>query len=266
MIEEWKLSKSSPFIEISNKGNVRSIDRVQERTSINGVKYNQKIAGKQLTPTLNRAGYLEVSTSVNGVRVRFKIHQEVCRVWNGDSENELLVVDHIDRDKLNNTKENLRWVSRSENVSNCKSYSGRTARRFTGSVIAIDCLSGLEVAIMSGNADMASKGFDYRLVSAVLKGKRKTHRGCTFLKLNDTLQPIVSLDDFELWSKSNWANVVALSLNTGAVTTISSMESLVDLGFTPIHVLQCLKGKSLQHKEHQFILEEKYLNEYSTKV
>jgi hypothetical protein len=63
------------------------------------------------------AGYEAVSLFADGVRKREYIHRLVaCEFL--DNPNNLTEVDHVDRNKCNNSVDNLRWCSRSENCSN----------------------------------------------------------------------------------------------------------------------------------------------------
>lgn len=48
----------------------------------------------------------------------YKVHQIVCRAFNGLAPAGKSEVDHIDRCKTNNTPSNLRWASRKENNDN----------------------------------------------------------------------------------------------------------------------------------------------------
>ena len=67
-----------------------------------------------VTPSLNRStGYITVS--LNGRN--YLLHRILAKHFIPNPEN-LPEVDHIDRDKTNNSIENLRWTSRSENCRN----------------------------------------------------------------------------------------------------------------------------------------------------
>ncbi|MBO6607404.1 HNH endonuclease signature motif containing protein [Psychroserpens sp.] len=55
-----------------------------------------------------RTGYLEIAS--------VRIHRIVATAFHGKPSSKLLVVDHIDTNKHNNRPENLRWVTRLENV------------------------------------------------------------------------------------------------------------------------------------------------------
>lgn len=48
----------------------------------------------------------------------YKVHQIVCRAFNGLAPEGKSEVDHIDRCKTNNTPSNLHWASRKENNDN----------------------------------------------------------------------------------------------------------------------------------------------------
>ena len=54
------------------------------------------------------------------------MHREIMNAGAGE------IVDHRDRDGLNNTKENLRFVTRAENSRNCKKTSKPTSSKYRG--------------------------------------------------------------------------------------------------------------------------------------
>ena len=46
------------------------------------------------------------------------IHQIVCTAFHGDPEDPQMIVDHIDTNRCNNRPENLRWITKLENILN----------------------------------------------------------------------------------------------------------------------------------------------------
>lgn len=71
---------------------------------------------KFLKESLNEDGYLMIHKCRNGVKVKFRVHRLICRAFHGEPPNESYTVDHIDHVKINNTPENLRWLTIRENV------------------------------------------------------------------------------------------------------------------------------------------------------
>jgi hypothetical protein len=73
--------------------------------------------GRFLKPRLNNHGYLMIDLYKNGIRKTMKIHRIVCEAFNENPDNKKCV-DHIDRNKENNWKSNLRFCTDSENNKN----------------------------------------------------------------------------------------------------------------------------------------------------
>jgi len=79
-----------------------------------------------LTNYLNNHGYLEVTLTKDGAKNTIFIHQIVASILVENPDNKP-TVDHIDRDKLNNRAENLRWATRTEQQNNRGLYSNNTS-------------------------------------------------------------------------------------------------------------------------------------------
>jgi hypothetical protein len=106
MIEIWMKTKICEFHEVSNLGNVRSIDRY--------VKHNyggSKIVKGQIRKlSVGNNGYLGLSIN----RKRYSVHRLVAECFIKNFNN-LPCVNHIDGIKTNNIVNNLEWVTYSEN-------------------------------------------------------------------------------------------------------------------------------------------------------
>lgn len=73
-----------------------------------------RITGRILSPENDRRGYYRV----NLYGKHQKIHRLVAKRFLPAPTEEGLVVDHIDRDRMNNCAENLRWVTLKVNSAN----------------------------------------------------------------------------------------------------------------------------------------------------
>lgn len=100
-MEEWKASIDN--YEISNKGNIR-------RKSVRGGYINIK-------GSITNRGYKYFQLVRDGKRINHHVHNEVARLFIGERPDGL-VIDHIDRNKLNNEPSNLRYITQKENTFN----------------------------------------------------------------------------------------------------------------------------------------------------
>jgi len=72
---------------------------------------------KYLTPAITRDGYFMVVLYKDEQPKSIKVHRLIALTFIPNPENKY-AVDHIDRDKTNNSVSNLRWATRSENLIN----------------------------------------------------------------------------------------------------------------------------------------------------
>jgi len=82
----------------------------------NGNVYNHKY-NRFLKPVLENRGYLIINLSKNNKRKIHKIHRLIAEHYIPNPDNKQYV-DHIDRNRQNNSINNLRWVNVSENSIN----------------------------------------------------------------------------------------------------------------------------------------------------
>lgn len=107
--EEWKgmIYQGKDYswrFEVSNTGKIRNKSNKHE--------YSLHKSG---------IGYLQICTSIDGVRKNIKVHKAVAETFIENQFNKPFV-NHIDGNKLNNNVSNLEWVTRQENVNHAKSH------------------------------------------------------------------------------------------------------------------------------------------------
>lgn len=112
MKEVWKQIKEfEGLYEVSNLGNVRSVDRFVNHSK--GGKSLKK--GKILKPSIGN-GYLAVILSKNNILVRKNIHRLVAEAFIPNPYN-LKQINHKDENKLNNIFTNLEWCDCKYNIN-----------------------------------------------------------------------------------------------------------------------------------------------------
>jgi NUMOD4 motif/HNH endonuclease len=161
------------YYEVSNKGRVRSLDRVVVSTT--GAAYPR--AGRVLNIAADTNGYKSVVITVLhlGVRGRLRVHRAVaeafCERYDGCTQ-----VDHIDGDKANNNADNLRWCTALENIRHAVvrgSFSGASnpnrAKKFTEA--QIKGMHGKSAAGATQRQIAAAFNTGQGTVSLILRGR-----------------------------------------------------------------------------------------------
>ena len=109
MKEIWKDIKGyEGLYKISNLGRVKSLSRYMK---------NRKCEEIIKIPSITNKGYYRLPLCKYGEIKYFHIHRLVAEAFIPNPENKP-TVDHINRDKLNNCLDNLRWATYKEQRAN----------------------------------------------------------------------------------------------------------------------------------------------------
>lgn len=102
--------------QVSNLGRVKSLDRIVQVNKY-GKIINKKIKGTIMKPNKNQKGYEGVQLCKNGNIKAYRIHRLVAThfIKNNIKSNKAQV-NHINGNKLDNSSQNLEWVTPSQNI------------------------------------------------------------------------------------------------------------------------------------------------------
>lgn len=192
-MEIWKnIEKFSNFYQVSNYGRVRSVDRADS--------WGRVKKGKVLKHSLNKRGYPCIRVSIKDVKKSDLIHRLVATAFIENPENKKQV-NHKDGNKENNIYTNLEWSTNSENLQHSydiglrEHIKGSKAPRFKAPTQVYDLNMNFLYEVC-GNEELKDNGFDFRLVSAVISGKRKSHKGHKFTRIKNytPIEGVIVLD------------------------------------------------------------------------
>lgn len=112
--EIWKpIPTYEGLYEISNRGQVRSLDRCEKMKGRYG-EYVQRLRNGALL-SQREGRYLTVTLYKNGRGRQFSVHRLVALIFIGHPPDARSEVNHIDEDKHNNCVNNLEWINRKGN-------------------------------------------------------------------------------------------------------------------------------------------------------
>lgn len=125
-MEQWvDIDGYEGLYQVSNKGNVRSCDRI-----INSKCNSKRLCkGKPIKPYEDEDGYMRVGLHKNDTQKVVGIHRLVADAFIPNTNN-LPSVDHIDGNPNNNIVENLRWITIKGNNSTAIAKSRKSVSAF----------------------------------------------------------------------------------------------------------------------------------------
>ena len=171
-MEHWKpIDGTDGRLEISSLGRVKSNLR----------------DGRILRTNPDPKGYLKVRVTLDRVKYSFKVHRMVAQAFIPNPDN-LPQVNHKDGNKLNNSVDNLEWVSNRDNAHHAIA-NGLWKSFFAGAELENERRRQPVTAITKNGEHLhfksvseAERYFNSRHISDVLQGKRHHTAGCTFVR------------------------------------------------------------------------------------
>jgi len=196
-MEIWKdINGFEGYYQISNYGNVRSLDR------FDGIR-NKK--SQSIIPVLKYNGYLQVGLRKNGTRKYLSVHRLVALHFIDNPENKTQV-NHIDCNKQNNHVSNLEWVSSKENLLHARKHGLRDnmprgekhvnygmygeRSKSAKKVVRYNRNTG-ETKLYHAKILAKEDGFDVTSISKCCHNKLKTHKGYEWYFLENFDKDIV---------------------------------------------------------------------------
>lgn len=182
MEEIWAAVEICPDYEVSNLGNVRSVDRYVTITASNRSKeYKTFYKGVKINPFIcKQAGYLQIRVKKKKCLVHRLVAFAHC-----DGYADGLIVNHKNGIRSDNRAENLEWTTYSENSKHGYLHNGRTPTslgKFGGehptskAVISTDMKTG-EEKFYEAAMDAVREGFDSSSISRCCHGENAYHKG-----------------------------------------------------------------------------------------
>lgn len=114
--EKWKPIKGyTNFYQVSNLGNVRSIDRIIHQIAFGGSLAKRTIKGRNMILAKDKDGYIRLDLSKNGKAIHKQVHRLVANAFVSNPKNKPCV-NHKDGNKTNNNANNLEWTTVKENT------------------------------------------------------------------------------------------------------------------------------------------------------
>lgn len=177
MKEIWKDIKGfEKTYQISNYGNVKSLDRIIYYKNRWGRKSCVFYKGENIIPSPLRSGHLYVVLTKNNKKTHFQIHQLVAQAFIPNPNN-YKVVHHIDHNPKNNRVDNLIWMSDKEHKSLHHNVNGGDGGRSCKTVYQYT-LDGELVAIWPCAMEAVRElGYSQGLICACCRGERNKHKG-----------------------------------------------------------------------------------------
>ena len=242
----WRVIPGLESYAINEDGVVKALPKIREGRldCLNNHKgtanKSQRFYGERIIKPYYTSRYWYVNLMHNGIKKDYRVHRLVYRAFIGEIPNDM-VIDHIDGNRDNNSLNNLRCVTRTENAANPNTkYNG------CNSILQIDSSTYNVVNKYKSMSDACvALGVEYKPglcnhIGECCTGKRRTTLGfCWQFE--------------ELWNAgikcirpNRTKSVVQLDLNGNAIAEYPSIKAASkSTGISSSDIVKCAKGKKL---------------------
>lgn len=185
--EIWKpVPDFEKFYEVSNFGNVRSLDRVIEQLNFKNNIVKVKYKGRNIKLRMAKNGYLYFNARTQLLSKTLKPHRLVGLLFVDNVENKP-EINHKDGNKLNNKYDNLEWCTSSENKKHAMK-TGLLTNNFGEKAHAVKTKlqvykNNVLIKELYGEKEINDFGLTSCGVWSTINNKQKTHRGFTFKRI-----------------------------------------------------------------------------------
>lgn len=133
-MENWKDIKGyNGFYQVSDLGNIRSIDRISYHPRFG----DMILRGRDKNQSSDKDGYKTIGLCIKGKTTTFRVHRLVALHFISNSENKP-EINHKNGNKQNNAKSNLEWNTTIENIRH-SIKTGLANRNGSGNGRAVLC-------------------------------------------------------------------------------------------------------------------------------
>lgn len=161
-------------------------------TISNTGKLKNKNTGQILKTRVNKYGYEDINVGSRKNNFRGTLHRMVYQAFHLEIDITDFDIHHKDGNKLNNHLDNLDIIKKSDH---CRKHStgrvGKLSPNFKGTVAAFDKLTGELRYLLNGRKEIEKHNFSHNVVSCVISGKYKSHKGHIFKRLTDETKLVI---------------------------------------------------------------------------
>jgi hypothetical protein len=179
------------------------MSEIWKRLIIDDITYNYEVSSlgnvrstitKRILKTCLRNGYPALTICIDNTKKTHNVHQLVALIFLGKKEDNNLIVNHKNGDKIDNKLENLEYITYKENTKHA--IENKLAPKITKKVHKLDPKTSEILKTYNSILEAAEdNNMDGRHISCVCKGTRTTSGGFKWKYVDDIELLLVTVDE-----------------------------------------------------------------------